>query len=137
MKPLTAVKIGSVAAAAALAISMVFLVLAIVVKPNEIGERQREELAQSVNIQRWENPPAEPSIEQTKRLLLICANIRNDLAQDAEAQTRFLRRWQAEIERNGIEAARRTALACNDEPGSVDPSPPIVRPMVRTPTPQS
>ena len=136
MKPPTIIKIGFIAFAVLAVIALGSLGAAKLISERTIPDGQaREEAARTINSDLWENPPVDPDIEETKRLLLICATIRQDNVDTHEEQIRFLERWQADIERQGLENAQSTALACTADPMASDPSPPIVQPVVITPKP--
>ena len=136
MKPLTIIKIGLIAFAALTAVALGGLGAAKIISERTAPDRQiREEAAQIINTNLWNNPPENLDIEETKRLLLICATIRQDNVSTYQEQLRFLERWQAEIERHGPSNAQSIALACTTDPMASDPSPPIVQPIVTTPQP--
>ena len=93
-----------------------------------------EMLALMDNRDLWDNPPINPSIEETKRLLLICASLKGEQG-TVQDQITFLERWDHAIREQGTEAAQKTALSCTTDLDGTDPTPPIKRPMVNTPTP--
>lgn len=136
MKPTTIIKIGFIAFAVLALVALGSLGAAKIISERTVPDPQiREEAAQIINSYLWSNPPENPDIEETKRLLLICATIRQDDVDTHEEQMRFLERWQADIERQGPSNAQSIALACTTDPMASDPSPPIVQPIVMTPQP--
>ena len=136
MKTSTIMKTGLAVAAGVGILSIGALAAATVLTLRTSAEDQhRERAAQRLNAAIWENPPVDPTIEQTKRLLLLCAVLHHDTVPETSEQMRFLQRWQAEIDRNGPEPARARAAACIADPAGTDPSPPIIQPMVATPQP--
>ena len=136
MKPPTIIKIGLIAFAVLAVVALASLgATKLIPKRTPLDPQIREEAAQIINSGLWNNPPENPDIEETKRLLLICATIRQDDVNTHEEQIRFLERWQADIERQGPSNAQSIALACTTDPMASDPSPPIVQPTVITPQP--
>ena len=134
MKPPTIIKIGFMAFAVFATVALASLGAAKLISERTAPDRQiREEAARIINSDLWNNPPENPDIEETKRLLLICATIRQDDVNTHEEQIRFLERWQADIERQGPSNAQSIALACTTDPMASDPSPPIVQPIIITP----
>lgn len=133
MRASTIFKAGGITFAIVAILALGFLATATFLFKEPTPDRSyREEAARLLNNDLWADPPEQPTIEESKRLLLICASIHHGIPDSPQAHVEFLDRWQADIDRSGPDRAVTTALACRQDPENTDPSPPVVMPMVAT-----
>ena len=136
MKPTTIFKIGLSLCAAFIVVTSIGLGTYTLWKTRSPSpERHREYAAAAINQQVWQQQSPHITPEETKRILLLCHSIRTEDFPTTTEQFKFLNRWQTDIDINGPKLATATARACQADPQSTDPSPPIHRPLVATPTP--
>lgn len=94
------------------------------------GDRHTTGAAASAMARLWVNPPAQPSLSEIKKLLVLCAYFSPYTRQDVQTGTetyRYLDLWDDEIRRNGAGTARAVAWQCRQSPATTDPTPPEIQ----------